>query len=276
MNPQTSTNQSVPPLVPITSGSAVQGSGGGGGVPKAAVPCKTLQETIKAIETQINIMEKIGQLSSKQEGDLTKLRELHQKALQEQERLRVEKMHGSMTPIHQQPNSATQAIKSIASSSNNNSNVQLGASSSSSSSSHSLQHSSSSIRDTPRESPISMSIGAGGDTGGDSSKILNKKKIQDLVREVDPNTQLDEDVEEMLLQIADDFIENIVTAGCQLAKHRKSSTLEVKDILMHLERNWNMWVPGYAPEEAPKSHKRPASTEAHKQRMALIRKTLKK
>ncbi|XP_041462245.1 transcription initiation factor TFIID subunit 12-like [Lytechinus variegatus] len=274
MNPQTSTNQSVPPLVPITSGSAVQGSGGGG-VPKAAVPCKTLQETIKAIETQINIMEKIGQLSSKQEGDLTKLRELHQKALQEQERLRVEKMHGNMAPIHQQPNSATQAIKSIASSSNNNSNVQLGASSSSSSSSHSLQHSSSSIRDTPRESPISMSIGAGGDTG-DSSKILNKKKIQDLVREVDPNTQLDEDVEEMLLQIADDFIENIVTAGCQLAKHRKSSTLEVKDILMHLERNWNMWIPGYAPDEAPKAHKRPASTEAHKQRMALIRKTLKK
>lgn len=269
MNPLTSTNQSVPPLVAINSAGTAQGAS------KPAVPCKTLQETIKAIENQINIMEKMGQLTAKQECDLTKLRELHQKALLEQDRLRAEKLHANATPIHQQPNSATQAIKSIASSSNNNSNAQLGASGSSTGS-HSLQHSSSSIREPPRETPISMSVGASGDAGGDTSKILNKKKIQDLVREVDPNTQLDEDVEEMLLQIADDFIENIVTAGCQLAKHRKSSTLEAKDILMHLERNWSMWVPGYTTEEPQKAHKRPASTEAHKQRMALIRKTLKK
>ncbi|PIK52787.1 putative transcription initiation factor TFIID subunit 12 [Apostichopus japonicus] len=107
------------------------------------------------------------------------------------------------------------------------------------------------------------------------SWVLNKKKIQDLVREIDPNTQLDEDVEEMLLQIADDFIENIVTAGCQMAKHRKSSTLEVRDVLLHLERNWNMWIPGYTSEEN-RQVKRPAATEAHKQRMTLIRKTLKK
>ncbi|PIK52940.1 putative transcription initiation factor TFIID subunit 12 [Apostichopus japonicus] len=83
------------------------------------------------------------------------------------------------------------------------------------------------------------------------------------------------DNSQMLLQIADDFIENIVTAGCQLAKHRKSSTLEVRDVLLHLERNWNMWIPGYTSEEN-RQVKRPAATEAHKQRMTLIRKTLKK
>lgn len=32
-----------------------------------------------------------------------------------------------------------------------------------------------------------------------SSKVLTKKKLQDLVREIDPNEQLDEDVEEVRL-----------------------------------------------------------------------------
>nr|CAI9705676.1 unnamed protein product [Rangifer tarandus platyrhynchus] len=75
------------------------------------------------------------------------------------------------------------------------------------------------------------------------------ERTADLVREVDPNEQLDEDVEEMLLQIADDFIESVVTAACQLAQHRKSSTLEVKDVQLHLERQWNMWIPGFGSEE---------------------------
>ncbi|XP_006164629.1 transcription initiation factor TFIID subunit 12 isoform X2 [Tupaia chinensis] len=106
-------------------------------------------------------------------------------------------------------------------------------------------------------------------------KVLTKKKLQDLVREVDPSEQLDEDVEEMLLQIADDFIESVVTAACQLARHRKSSTLEVKDVQLHLERQWNMWIPGFGSEEI-RPYKKACTTEAHKQRMALIRKTTKK
>ena len=44
---------------------------------------------------------------------------------------------------------------------------------------------------------------------GDNNEVLDKKRLQELVKEVDPNEQLDEEVENMLLQIADDFIEQV-------------------------------------------------------------------
>ncbi|KAM4700011.1 transcription initiation factor TFIID subunit 12 isoform 2-T2 [Discoglossus pictus] len=115
----------------------------------------------------------------------------------------------------------------------------------------------------------------GGRASPDANQVLTKKKLHDLVREVDPNEQLDEDVEEMLLQIADDFIESVVSAACQLARHRRSNTLEVKDVQLHLERQWNMWIPGFGSEEI-RPYKKACTTEAHKQRMALIKKTQKK
>lgn len=104
-------------------------------------------------------------------------------------------------------------------------------------------------------------------------KVLSKKRLHDLVEEVDPTQLIDEDVEEVLLQIADDFIESVVTSSCQLAKHRKSSTLEVKDVQLHLERNWNMRIPGFGTED--QIHNKSCATEAHKQRVAMIKKNKK-
>jgi transcription initiation factor TFIID subunit 12 len=106
-------------------------------------------------------------------------------------------------------------------------------------------------------------------------KVLDKRRITDLLKEVDPLEQLDDDAEELLLQIADDFIDNVVTASCQMARHRKSSTVEVKDVQLHLERHWNLWIPGFGSDEL-RPYKKAATTEAHKQRMALIKKTMKK
>jgi transcription initiation factor TFIID subunit 12 len=82
-------------------------------------------------------------------------------------------------------------------------------------------------------------------------------------------------VEDLLLHIADDFIEQTVTQAAHLAKHRKAPTIDVRDVQLVLERNWNMWIPGFGTEEI-RSHKRMAGTEAHKARMGLIRKSLKK
>ncbi|XP_065057692.1 uncharacterized protein LOC135685632 [Rhopilema esculentum] len=108
-----------------------------------------------------------------------------------------------------------------------------------------------------------------------STQILNRKKVQDLLREIDPRETMDDDVEELLLQIADDFIENVVNSACQLAKHRKSNTLEAKDIQLHLDRHWNMWLPGFGNDDL-RPHKKLAPAEAHRQRLAIIKKSLKK
>ena len=148
-----------------------------------------------------------------------------------------------------------------------------------------------------------------------AAQILDKRALQDLVKEVDPSEQLDEDVEEvfysifniqmnffykidfffsneqMLLQVADDFIENIINTSCQLAKHRKSNVLEVKDVQFHLgmcikvlilamqwflimcfnwtERNFNIWIPGFSSTEL-KQFKKSYATEAHKQVTFLV------
>ncbi|XP_023939440.1 transcription initiation factor TFIID subunit 12 [Bicyclus anynana] len=112
--------------------------------------------------------------------------------------------------------------------------------------------------------------------GGDqASQYLTRPRLQELVREVDPTVQLDEEVEETLLQLADDFIDTTLTAACTLAKHRHASNVELRDVQIYLERQWNMWIPGFGNDEL-RPYKRAAVTEAHKARMALIRKTLKK
>ncbi|XP_001990392.2 transcription initiation factor TFIID subunit 12 isoform X2 [Drosophila grimshawi] len=112
-------------------------------------------------------------------------------------------------------------------------------------------------------------------TGAENTPMLTKPRLTELVREVDPATQLDEDVEELLLQIIDDFVEDTVKSTSAFAKHRKSNKIEVRDVQLHLERKYNMWIPGFGTDEL-RPYKRAAVTEAHKQRLALIRKTIKK
>ncbi|XP_074600541.1 uncharacterized protein LOC141854668 [Brevipalpus obovatus] len=110
--------------------------------------------------------------------------------------------------------------------------------------------------------------------------VLTKQRLQELVNEIDPREQLDEEVEDLLLNIADDFIDNVVTNACKLAKHRGAKTLEVKDVQLILEKEWNLFVPGFGPlaltNEFKQLYKKSPATEAHKQRLALIKKTLKK
>lgn len=105
------------------------------------------------------------------------------------------------------------------------------------------------------------------------NRILGKRSIHELVNQIDPSERLDPEVEDILADIADEFIESITAFGCSLAKHRKSDTLEAKDILLHLERNWNITLPGFSGDEI-KSYRKPLVNDIHKERLAVVKKSI--
>lgn len=111
-----------------------------------------------------------------------------------------------------------------------------------------------------------------------------RRTIQDLVASVDPGVKIEGEVEDvssvifsfcprtqrscqLLLSIADEFIDSVTNFSCRLAKHRGGDALEVRDLQLHLgtstyhqrhqapvdapvERNHNIRIPGFASDEA--------------------------
>ncbi|KAK4871829.1 hypothetical protein RN001_015953 [Aquatica leii] len=107
------------------------------------------------------------------------------------------------------------------------------------------------------------------------SQILTKPRLNDLVRDTDPTLILEEDIEEALLVYTDDFVTRILDGAAAIAKHRHVHTIEVKDVQQFLTRNYGIWAPGFGTDEL-RPYKRSLTAESHKQRLALIRKALKK
>ncbi|KAL6707794.1 hypothetical protein ACN47E_003694 [Coniothyrium glycines] len=86
---------------------------------------------------------------------------------------------------------------------------------------------------------------------GEGDRVLSKRKLDELVRQVTGGSEeaLTPEVEEAVLQLADDFIDNVISSACKLSKLRESPQLDIRDIQVILERNYNIRIPGYASDE---------------------------
>ncbi|KAJ4293018.1 Transcription initiation factor TFIID subunit 12 [Collariella sp. IMI 366227] len=111
---------------------------------------------------------------------------------------------------------------------------------------------------------------------GEGERILNKKKLDELVRQVCGGTPegqegnlLTPEVEEVsnisflhhtlfhklltqtqsVLNMADSFVDSVLHQACRNSKERGSKVLEIRDLQLVLERTYNIRIPGYSSEE---------------------------
>lgn len=110
--------------------------------------------------------------------------------------------------------------------------------------------------------------------GGSESRILGKRKLRELVLSVvgheNEGMLIDGDVEETLFDAADEFVTSVTSFACRLAKRRKAMKLESKDLQLHLEKNWNIRIPGYSADEV-RSIRRIAPIASYNQKIAGVK-----
>ncbi|KAJ5639783.1 uncharacterized protein N7484_007645 [Penicillium longicatenatum] len=107
---------------------------------------------------------------------------------------------------------------------------------------------------------------------GEGQHVLSKKMLDILVRQVTGGGEgeiLTPDAEEFVLSMADDFVDDVITQACRLAKLRPSSTLEIRDIQLVLERNYNMRISGFSTDDL-RTVKKPQPTQGWLQKMTAI------
>ncbi|VDN57241.1 unnamed protein product [Dracunculus medinensis] len=119
-----------------------------------------------------------------------------------------------------------------------------------------------------------------------SANALERVRLDDLAQQIDPSSVLEDSVKDILLEFVDNFVEELIERSCKVSRHRGSTILEAKDVefalknyynFPHINRSGGLAAALLSPVNNSQdiaSHN--ADFNAHNQRMAMIRKTIKK
>lgn len=98
------------------------------------------------------------------------------------------------------------------------------------------------------------------------AQLIKKENIRKIVTQIDPNFSIDTEAEDALLELANDFVESITKTGCQMAQHRSSSIVQKEDILLHLQKFWNIEL-----EDVPLAQPKQMVPDSHQKHLDMVR-----
>lgn len=77
-----------------------------------------------------------------------------------------------------------------------------------------------------------------------SKALTPNKQLGELLRSIEPRYCFHPAVEELLLEMATEFVQDVVSFSGKLAKHRRSTVLEPKDLQFCLAKNYGISLAG--------------------------------
>ncbi|KAL2913321.1 Transcription initiation factor TFIID subunit 12 [Polyrhizophydium stewartii] len=107
--------------------------------------------------------------------------------------------------------------------------------------------------------------------------LLSKESLRKLMRQVDSEQKLDVDVEDLLIDVASDFVQKVTQACSRLAKHRHATVIEARDAQLHLDRNYDLRC-GLGEElmDSGRRRKGPPQKTPHSMRVQHVRDAIRK
>jgi transcription initiation factor TFIID subunit 12 len=135
----------------------------------------------------------------------------------------------------------------------------------------------------PPTPTASSSSKAGASPASAAKALTPNKPLGELLKAIDPRFCFQPAVEELLLDMASDFVEDVVAFSSRLAKHRRSTELQPKDLQFCLAKNYGISLAGAGDAQQLNPlgadvvvRARPAKNSLHMHRVALKRKTLQR